>query len=62
MDRPTSKATKADWIAYADAIEAERDVLQGDADELRRELDGIADGSLVEQLRRRLHELQRRAG
>jgi hypothetical protein len=54
MDRPTAKATKAAWIEYAKALEQR-------LDETKAESETGSGDALVEQLQRRIHELQRRA-
>lgn len=48
MDRPNDKATKADWKAYADHLEAKADAPpKAPAD----------DSELIKQLKRRIYQL-----
>lgn len=54
---PTSKATKAEWIAYAKELEAELDASQARAGELEADLE--ASPTIVRQLRRRIQQLTR---
>lgn len=62
MNRPNDKATKADWKAYADHLEAKADALGAYADHLEAKAAAppkapAGDSELIKQLKRRIHQL-----
>jgi hypothetical protein len=57
MPRPTSKGTKAEWIAHAKELEAELEAAKTTCAQL--EVDLEASPTVVRQLRRRIQQLTR---